>query len=51
MTGTYTPDFVHRALFAPSDRLKASVLRWAYPELPCKTMAIRRARQFAAAAA
>lgn len=51
MTGTYTPAVVHRAFFAPSDRLKASVVRWAYPELPCKTMAMRRARQLAAAAA
>jgi uncharacterized protein (DUF2236 family) len=51
MTGTYVPDLVQRAIFAPSDQLKASVVRWAYPELPCKTMAIRRARQLAAAAA
>lgn len=51
MTGTYVPDLVQRAIFGPSDQLKASVVRWAYPELPCKTMAIRRARQLAAAAA
>ncbi|MCW5892047.1 MAG: DUF2236 domain-containing protein [bacterium] len=51
MTGTYYPDVTHRLLFAPSDWLKATVVRWAYPELPCKTMAIRRARQLAVAAA
>ena len=43
MTGTYQPDPVYRLLFAPSDRLKASVVRWAYPELPCKAMALQRA--------
>jgi uncharacterized protein (DUF2236 family) len=51
MTGTYAPDLVQRALFVPSDWLKATVVRWAYPELPCKTMAIRRARRLAASAA
>ena len=43
MTGTYLPDLPYRILFAPSDRLKANVVRWAYPELPCKQMALARA--------
>ncbi len=51
MTGTYVPELAQRAIFGPSDQLKASVVRWAYPELPCKTMAMRRARQLSAAAA
>jgi uncharacterized protein (DUF2236 family) len=42
MTGTYVPELPYRALFAPSDRLKANVVRWAYPELPCKAMALAR---------
>ena len=44
MTGTYVPDLPYRLWFAPSDRLKASLVRWAYPELPCKAMALARAR-------
>jgi uncharacterized protein (DUF2236 family) len=43
MTGTYVPDLPYRLWFAPSDRLKASLIRWAYPELPCKAMALARA--------
>jgi hypothetical protein len=43
MTGTHQPDPVYRLLFAPSDRLKATLVRWAYPELPCKRMALERA--------
>lgn len=43
MTGTYVPDLPYRLWFAPSDRLKAAVVRWAYPELPCKAMALARA--------
>ncbi len=44
MTGTYVPDLPYRLWFAPSDRLKVSLVRWAYPELPCKAMALARAR-------
>ena len=33
---------MYRLLFAPSDRLKARLVRWAYPELPCKQMAQSR---------
>ncbi len=51
MTGTWQPDVLHRLVFAPSDQLKASVVRWAYPELPCKAMAMRRARGATAVAA
>jgi uncharacterized protein (DUF2236 family) len=43
ITGTYQPALLHRLYFAPSDRLKARVVRWAYPDLPCKAMAIARA--------
>jgi len=43
MTGTYHPDLAHRLLFAHSDRLKANVVRWVYPELACKRMALARA--------
>ena len=43
ITGTYQPALLHRLYFGPSDRLKARVVRWAYPELPCKAMAMARA--------
>jgi len=43
MTGTYVPDWLFRLYFGPTDRLKANVVRWAYPELPCKAMALARA--------
>ena len=43
MTGTYVPDLLYRLWFAPGDRLKASLIRWAYPELPGKAMALARA--------
>ena len=42
MTGTYQPPLAYRLAFAPSDRLKAKLVRWAYPELPCKAMALAR---------
>ena len=42
MTGTYQPSLAFRLAFAPSDRLKAKVVRWAYPELPCKALALAR---------
>jgi uncharacterized protein (DUF2236 family) len=42
LTGTYQPDLVTRLWLRPSDRLKAAAVRWAYPELPCKRMALAR---------
>ena len=43
MTGTYAARAARAALAAPADRLKARLVRWAYPELPCKRMALERA--------
>jgi uncharacterized protein (DUF2236 family) len=43
LTGTYQPKLAQRFYFGPLNRLKASITRWAYPELPCKQMALRRA--------
>jgi uncharacterized protein (DUF2236 family) len=43
MTGTYVPDLPYRLFFAPGDRLKAALIRWACPELPCKAIALARA--------
>ncbi len=43
MTGTYVPELAYRTYFGPSDWLKATIVRWAYPDLPCKAMALARA--------
>jgi len=43
LTGTYQPEILQRLWFRPNDRLKARVIRWAYPVLPCKTLALARA--------
>jgi uncharacterized protein (DUF2236 family) len=43
ITGTYVPALTYRAYFGPNDRLKARIVRWAYPELPCRAMALARA--------
>ncbi len=43
LTGTYQPRLAQRLYFSPLNQLKASIVRWAYPELPCKQMALRRA--------
>lgn len=51
ITGTFQPALAYRLAFAPSDRLKAIIVRWAYPELPCKTMALARATARAPAVA
>jgi uncharacterized protein (DUF2236 family) len=51
ITGTFQPDPVYRLAFASSDRLKARLVRWAYPELPCKVLAMARASARSAAAA
>jgi uncharacterized protein (DUF2236 family) len=51
MTGTFQPEPLQRALFAPRDRLAAKAIRWAYPEPPCKRRALARVRGGAAASA
>jgi uncharacterized protein (DUF2236 family) len=43
LTGTQQPALLQRLWLRPSDRLKASLVRWVYPELPCKRMALARA--------
>lgn len=43
LTGTYQPKLVERAYLDPSVRVQSRLLRWAYPELPCKAMATARA--------
>ncbi len=52
LTGTYQPKVIERVYLDPSARLQARLLRWAYPELPCKQLATARAlgRQVSAAA-
>ncbi len=42
LTGTYQPEPVRRLYLEPNARLQARLVRWAYPELPCR--AIARAR-------
>jgi uncharacterized protein (DUF2236 family) len=43
LTGTDQPEILHRLWLRPADRLKAAVVRWACPELPCRRMALARA--------
>jgi hypothetical protein len=43
LTGTWQPGLVERLWLRPADRLKAATVRWVYPELPCKRMALARA--------
>lgn len=43
LTGTWQPRLVQRLWLQPTDRLKGSIMRWVYPELPCKRMALARA--------
>jgi uncharacterized protein (DUF2236 family) len=43
LTGTHQPEVLQRLWLHPSDQLKASLVRWACPELPCKRMAMARA--------
>jgi len=43
MTGTWKAPWLERAWLAPSDRLKARLIRWAYPAPPCVAMAHARA--------
>jgi uncharacterized protein (DUF2236 family) len=42
LTGTWQPGLLERFWLQPSDRLKARTIRWAYPDLPCKQMALAR---------
>jgi uncharacterized protein (DUF2236 family) len=51
LTGTYQPAAIRRAYLEPSARLQVRLVRWAFPELPCKTMALARATTPASAAA
>jgi uncharacterized protein (DUF2236 family) len=51
LTGTHQPQLLQRWWLAPSDRLKAALVRWAYPEVPCKAIALARARGAASRAA
>jgi hypothetical protein len=49
LTGTSMPAAAQRWWLQPTDRLKAAVVRWSVPELPCKRMAIARATRAAEA--
>jgi uncharacterized protein (DUF2236 family) len=51
LTGLQQPEWFERAYLRPSERVKANVVRWAYPEPPCKEMALRRVGRSAAPAA
>jgi len=42
MTGTYHSPRMDRWVFQPNERLKFKLLRWAMPEVPCKTLALAR---------
>lgn len=43
MSGTHLPAAIGRFVLDPGDRLKARIIRWAYPEPPCVAMALARA--------
>jgi uncharacterized protein (DUF2236 family) len=43
LTGTHVPAPLERLWLRPVDRLKAATVRWAYPEVPCKQIALDRA--------
>lgn len=43
LTGTLQPTFLQHLWLRPNDQLKASIVRWAYPMLPCKEIALARA--------
>ena len=44
LTGTYQPEWMLNLWLRPLDRLKVRLTRWVYPELPCKAMAMARAK-------
>jgi uncharacterized protein (DUF2236 family) len=43
LTNTHAPENLQRLCFRPAARLKQRLVRWAYPELPCKRIALARA--------
>jgi uncharacterized protein (DUF2236 family) len=43
LTGTYQPRLVRRLYLEPNTRIQNTLLRWAYPVLPCVEMATARA--------
>jgi len=43
MSGTHLPAPIGRFVLEPGDRLKARIIRWAYPEPPCVALALARA--------
>ena len=51
LTGTYQPGPVRRLYLDPNGRLQARLVRWAYPDLPCKVLATARATAAITAAA
>jgi uncharacterized protein (DUF2236 family) len=51
LTGTYLPAPLRRVYLEPNARLQANLVRWAYPELPCRVLATARAQATAAVAA
>lgn len=42
LTSTEQPEMVQRLWLEPADRLKARLIRFAFPELPCKRLAMAR---------
>lgn len=42
LTATELSPSMQRLVLHPNNRLKARIVRWAYPELPCKRMALER---------
>jgi uncharacterized protein (DUF2236 family) len=51
LTGTYQPAAVRRLYLEPTARLQMRAVGWAYPELPCKQLALARAAGGAPASA
>jgi uncharacterized protein (DUF2236 family) len=51
LTGTYLPAPIERLYLQPRARLETALIRWAYPELPCRAMATARATGEVAVAA
>lgn len=51
LTGTYQPELVARTVLVPRLHLQARLTRWAYPVLPCHTLAMARATGTRAAVA
>jgi uncharacterized protein (DUF2236 family) len=42
LTGTAQPELVDHWLLAPADRITTRLIRYAYPELPCRRLAVER---------